>query len=138
MAAAGDYEGFWRSRQKLLDPVAKAGLESLHPKNDPIDALFGGRQINERLEAYSRVYANRHADLTAIRRDLTNAYINSVDNDRAGKIGLLNPAQIAKYHHEVFAKHGLPATAFGGTPFTGKMGDIVLTYPLWAWFSDVK
>lgn len=31
--------------------------------------------------------------------------------------GLLSRAQIADYHHQVFARHGLPPETYGGTPY---------------------
>jgi hypothetical protein len=138
LAELGDAEAFWKARKAVGDPVARFGLASLHPKTDPMDTLFGGKSINDRLEAFSRVYAGRSADIPAIRQDLIRAHVAAVDADRTGHPGRLTPGQITDYHHEVLEKYGLPSTTFGGTPFSGSKGDIALTYPLWAWGTDSK
>lgn len=132
MARRGDVEGFWRARQAQGDPIAEHGLASLHPRaHDPADALFGGAQINGRLEAYSRVYRGRPVDIARVRRDLMQGHVSAVDADRRGQVGLLDPRQTAAYHHEVFRRHGLPTTAFGGTAHTGHPWEADATRLLW-------
>ncbi|WP_206105697.1 hypothetical protein, partial [Sapientia aquatica] len=96
-----------------------------------IDSLFGGSSVNDRLEAFSRVYAGKSVDIEAIRVDLMNAHIAAVDADRQGVIGLLSPGQVFDYHRDVFARYGLPTTTFGGTPFTGTRFESYVTRIFW-------
>lgn len=131
MAAAGDVEGFWRARQAQGDPIANIALDSLHPSGTIWDSLFGGQSLNDRLEAFSRVYTGHSIDLAGIRVDLMNAHIAAVDADREGVIGLLSPGQVYDYHLDVFARYGLPGTAFGGSPFTGARWEAYATRIFW-------
>lgn len=134
MAGSGDPEGFWRSRDALGDPVARHALNSLHPQNDIADHLFGGSSINDRLDAFSRVYAGHDADLPAIRNDLMKEHVSAVDQDTnaaEGVPGLLKPRQIYDYHQRVFGKYGLPTTAYGGSPFTGSAAEADILSPLY-------
>ena len=131
MVADGNIRGFWESRLAVGDPVARAGLGSLDAPGGPIDYLFGGVSINNRLVAYDRVYGSGNIDLNAVRLDLANAHIGAVDQDTRGVLGLLHPEQIAEYHHTTFEGYGLPSTAFGGTPFTGAVGEANWTRPVW-------
>ena len=121
LAAAGNVQGFWESRSAVGDPVARSGLASLNPPGGFIDYLFGGTSINNRLQAFARVYTGSELDLGAVRVNLVNAHIRATDADSLGVPGLLNPQQIARYHHDVFRDYGLPSTAFGGTPLTGSL-----------------
>jgi RHS repeat-associated protein len=119
MAGKGDVEGYWESRQVQGDPIAKHGLDSLNPTGTLWDTLFGGASINQRLEAYSRVYNGTSINLGAVRRDLMDAHISAVDRDKLGTIGLLSSTQVYDYHRDVFGRYGLPPEAFGGSPHTG-------------------
>ena len=131
LAAEGKVEEFWKSRQAVGDPVAEAGLASLNPSDGPKDYLFGGTSINNRLQAFANVYADGVLNIDQVRAELMNAHIRFTDRDTSGISGLLNPGQIAKYHHQVFDRHNLPPTAFGGTPFTGAVGEAWYTAPIW-------
>jgi len=131
LAAAGDVEGFWRSRQAQGDPIANVALSSLRPSGGVIDYLFGGESVNTRLEAFSRVYAGRSVDFAAVRLDLVNAHIAAVDADRQGVLGLLSPGQVYDYHRDVFARLGFPASTFGGSPFTGARWEATATRVFW-------
>jgi RHS repeat-associated protein len=128
---SGNAAAFWTSRAIVGDPIASAGLASLHPKDGVADYLFGGTSINNRLEAFSRVYAHRSADIGAIRLDLMRAHASAVLSDSSGVPGLLNPQQVAQYHFQVFSRYGLPSTTFGGTPMTGNPGESWVTAPIW-------
>lgn len=129
--ADGNIKGFWESRKVIGDPVANAGLDSLEPSGGPIDYLFGGTSINNRLQAYARVYTGSELDLNMVRADLAEAHIRYTDGDVLGVRGLLNPEQIAEYHHEVFREYGLPPTAFGGTPWFGYVEEADFTRFIW-------
>jgi len=135
-ASLGMAQEFWESRNLIGDPVAKAGLGSLNPSNNPVDYLIGGTSINNRLTAYDRVYGSGNQDVKQVRLDLMNAHVNTVDRDKSGVVGLLNPEQVAEYHHRVFRRYNLPPTTFGGTPFTGSVGEASWTRPVWCWGCD--
>ncbi|MGD8177448.1 hypothetical protein, partial [Marinimicrobium sp. ARAG 43.8] len=138
LLADGKIQEFWESRLAAGDPVAKAGLDSLDPDGGIVDYLFGGTSINNRLQAFANVYANGVLDIGQIRVELANAHINFTDNDTLGIRGLLNPGQIAEYHHNVFRDHGLPPTTFGGTPFTGAVSESWFTAPVWCGGCDTQ
>ncbi|MBL4868076.1 MAG: RHS repeat-associated core domain-containing protein [Pseudomonadales bacterium] len=138
LVAGGKIQEFWESRLAAGDPVARAGLASLNPEGGVVDYLFGGTSINNRLQAFANVYADGALNIDQVRVDLATAHINFTDGDRLGVRGLLNPGQIAEYHHQVFDRHGLPPTTFGGTPFTGAVGEAWATRPVWCGGCDWK
>ena len=138
LVADGKIQEFWESRLAAGDPVARAGLASLNPEGGVVDYLFGGTSINNRLQAFANVYADGALNIDQVRVDLATAHINFTDGDRLGVRGLLNPGQIAEYHHQVFDRHGLPPTTFGGTPFTGAVGEAWATRPVWCGGCDWK
>ena len=138
LVADGDIQGFWESRSAAGDPVARAGLASLNPSGGAIDYLFGGTSINNRLQAFANVYADGVLNIDLVRTELANAHIRFTDNDTSGIIGLLNPEQIAEYHHQVFRDHNLPSTAFGGTPFTGAVREASFTRAIWCRGCDTR
>ena len=138
LVADGKIQEFWESRLAAGDPVARAGLASLNPEGGLVDYLFGGTSINNRLQAFANVYSDGVLDIDQVRVDLATAHIYFTDGDRLGVRGLLNPGQIAEYHHQVFDRHGLPPTTFGGTPFTGVVGEAWVTRPVWCGGCDWK
>lgn len=107
--------------------MAGIGLSSLHPSGGLIDYLFGGSSINNGLQAFARVYAGGELDINQVRVDLMRAHLAAVDADVLGTAHLLNPRQIAVYHHQVFSTYSLPTTAFGGTPMTGALWEASVT-----------
>ncbi|HEX7046956.1 MAG TPA: RHS repeat-associated core domain-containing protein, partial [Gammaproteobacteria bacterium] len=131
LAADGKVREFWESRKAMGDPVADIALASLDPQGTVGDYLFGGESVNNRLQAFARVYTGNGLNLDEVRTQLMNAHIRAVDSDKTGVLGLLNPEQIARYHHTVFERLGLPTTAFGGTPFTGAVGEANWTRTFW-------
>ena len=138
LVADGNIQGFWESRLAAGDPIARAGLASLNPPGGAVDYLFGGTSINKRLQAFANVYADGVLNVDQVRSELANAHIRFTDNDTSGIRGLLNPSQIAEYHHNVFRDHNLPPTAFGGTPFTGAVGEANFTRPFWCGGCDTR
>ena len=131
MAAQGNVEGYYRSRMAQGDPVAQIGLASLDPPGGLLDFLFGGASVNNRLEAFSRVYQGHSVDIDAVRTDLMNANVRAIDADMTGTIGLLSPGQVYDYHIAVFSNYGLPTTTFGGSPFTGQRWEAYATRGIW-------
>lgn len=131
MVQVGDVSGFWNSRKAKGDPIADIALKSLNPPGGFFDALFGGRSVNDRLEAFARVYTGKSVDLEKVRKDFMREHAQAVQNDNKGKPGLLDPGQVYDYHQKVFSGYGLPSTAFGGSPFTGHKMESHLTRGLW-------
>lgn len=131
LAANGKRKAFWLSRKAVGDPMADIALAAIENEGGVGDYLFGGQAINNRLQAYARVYGGGELDLHEVGVEVMKAHVLAVDQDKIGVIGLLNPRQIAKYHHDVFANYGLPTTAFGGTPMTGGLWEASATR--WVW-----
>lgn len=131
LADAGKVKEFWVARQAVGDPIARIALLSLAPPGGILDNLFGGAAVNNRLEAFSRASTGHGADFEAVRAELMKAHIAAVDKDVSRVIGLLDPGQVYDYHQRVFARHGLPATTFGGSPFTGERWESYVTRPIW-------
>ncbi len=65
------------------------------------------------------------AELAEVHREmgqqLAEAHVLAVEEDARESLGLmpgvLSCPQVAAYHHEVFARFGLPETTYGGTPY---------------------
>ncbi|PAJ71963.1 hypothetical protein CJF42_23815 [Pseudoalteromonas sp. NBT06-2] len=117
LAKNGKYKEFWRSRYDDGDPVAKTALTGWG------DADYVGASTVEKLAA-----AHTWSDLEGyiqgndlsismeqIGAELALAHAQAVMGDTSGISNLLNPQQVADYHHAVFANHGIPAHIFGGT-----------------------
>ena len=74
---------------------------------------------------------------------LAAAHARAVDQDvrdnRGNVPGLLSPAQVSAYHQEVFQSLGLPASTYGGTPYSlvPDVLELGLTSGLYAKGSDV-
>lgn len=123
LAEAGDRRGFWESRLRSGDPIAQLALSI-------VDNTGLGKAANDRLidAARDRGLA---VDLNVIGVRLMQAHVRAIVNDGRGTVGLLNPQQIAGYHHQVFADFGLPPTAFGGTPIMGRLWEADATRRFW-------
>jgi len=123
LALNGERREFWESRLASGDPIAPLAL-------DIIDNVGLGRVANEWLLLNARV-AGIVIDLDQIGIELMNRHVDFTDRDRAGTQGLLSPRQVARFHHLVFRAHGLPSTAFGGTPITGRLQEANFTRDIW-------
>jgi len=123
LAMDGERRAFWESRLASGDPIAPLALEI-------IDNVGLGRAANEWLKLNAR-RAGVEIDLDQIGVELMNRHVEFTDQDPLGRRGLLNPRQVAEFHHLVFGAHGLPPTAFGGTPFTGQLYEADITRDIW-------
>mgnify|MGYP007081798730 FL=1 len=65
-------------------------------------------------------------EMNQIGVELMRAHVNAVNT-----FGSPSAGQIAAYHFQVFAAHGLPNTTFGGALFTGTEAEAALTSPIW-------
>jgi len=54
------------------------------------------------------------------------AHVNAVNT-----FGSPSAEQVAQYHFDIFAAHGLSASTFGGAPITGSQGEAGLTSGIW-------
>ncbi len=61
----------------------------------------------------NRTTRNVKIDMQDVRLQLMNKHAEFVEGDNLGVPGLLNPRQIAEYHHQVFNGLGLPSSTFG-------------------------
>lgn len=139
MAATGDREGFWKSRwEDSHDPMGLIGLKAVRNNGGLLDYFFGGQAINNRLEAYDKVFGTGTLNLEEVGIKLMNAHVAWTDSDKLGVRGLLSPRQIATYHHDVFAEYGLPSTTFGGTPITGSLWEASATASVWCTGCDLN
>lgn len=123
-AANGQRREFWESRLEVnQDPIAQLAL-------DTVDNVGLGYLANERLLAFAN-FRGISIDPHQVGMRVINAHIEAINLDRSGVHGLLNPQQIAAYHHNVFSEYGLPNTTFGGTPLTGHVYEANVTSLIW-------
>lgn len=132
--------GYWRKQRAAGNPIARLGLQfgwgsssdwlTDRSKEILIGAIFGtpvnGRYptLAQGLATYGRVrvalmYADQAARLS----------------DHSGVPGLLSPGQVYDYHVAVFARFGLPSTAFGGSPVFGTRTEAYTSNALFGWCS---
>lgn len=130
-AEQGKLTSFWRSRSRAGDPVACIALASLDPSRSPALCRFNGWVATARLVWFLPSHVSDGESLRAIQIALMQAHVRAIDADRDGVPGLLSPQQIAAYHHDVFVAHGVPHSAFGGTPFAGHIWETGLTSIAW-------
>jgi len=123
LAMDGERRAFWESRLASGDPIAPLAL-------DIIDNVGLGQAANEWLKLNGRL-AGVEIDLDQIGIDLMNRHVEFTDRDTTDTRGLLSPRQVARFHHLVFRAHGLPPTAFGGTPVTGHVREANFTRDIW-------
>lgn len=113
-----DRKTFWALRKQVGDPIADVALPILNNSG-----------INGRVANLLTGLSNDPIKLNQLGVDLMIEHANAVSNDYrncSGNVpGLLNPEQVAKYHHDVFLKHGIGSNLlgsdgswlFGGTLF---------------------
>lgn len=114
---SGDRVGYWTYRQSLDDPYADTALDIV------LDRRLG--KIANRWLQFQGFVHGKEVDLGKVNIAIMDAHAEQLA--RFG--GHMSPGQFAAYHHVEFARMGLPASTFGGTPFFG-MGT-ALTAPLW-------
>lgn len=60
---------------------------------------------------------NLPVSVDQIGKGLAVAHAIAVRDDNVNVPNLLSPRQVAAYHHEVFQRHNIPPSRFGGTLF---------------------
>lgn len=155
MAELGDLDGFWKSRKSHEDPIGALGVQfgggskglgvilsetkldavlfSKH--DDSLASRYPSSMYGIATEGERSVSANALDEMRAekleIRVDLMRAHVAAVDADGIGKPHFLSADQIADYHRQVFQRHGLPASTFGGTPLTGAPFEVIVFRGIW-------
>lgn len=122
---SNDREKFYKSREARGDRIAKTALGII--KNNT--AL--GKVANVKLA--SAVIARGtsgsvSAEIRQISIELMRAHAAAVE---ASPTGQVDSVEVARYHHTVFAAHGLPPSTYGGTPLTGKPAEADYTDRIW-------
>lgn len=133
LLSTGDFVGFWESRWQVnKDPVARTALIGWgdSQQQDSVGATFVEKSAAKytwtRLEMYIATEGLNVA-MEDIGLELAVAHVQSVNADKTGVIGLLNPRQVAEYHWDVFAEHSIPKYIFGGSQGVGTpVGDVMI------------
>ena len=125
----GKTRAFWESRAQSGDPLAEAALDVINNEG------FLGRAANALLDMYAGLL-DLDVDQDQLSADLARAHARATKNDTRGTKGLLHAEGITEYHHRAFDRHGLPNSAFGGTPFTGSTWEANITGSLWCGACD--
>ncbi|MBJ7551622.1 hypothetical protein [Marinomonas ostreistagni] len=113
-----DRKTFWTLRKQVGDPIADVALPILNNSG-----------VNGRVANLLTGLSNDPIKLNQLGVDLMIEHGKAVTRDYekcSGNVpGLLNPEQVAQYHHDVFLKHGIGSSLlgsdgswlFGGTLF---------------------
>jgi RHS repeat-associated protein len=126
-ATEGNRGDFWESRASRGDPIGATALSIFHHDG------FGGNVANQKLVAAilmrspGSIPSEIISEIRDIGAELMRAHVNAV----AQLNGLLSAEDIAGYHFDVFAMHGLSQRTFGGTPLTGTVTESRFTSFIW-------
>lgn len=111
---AGNRRVFWEDRKADGDPLADTALGIVG------NSTILGKLANGRLHD---AIIKRSPNMTnaAVAKEMNQIGIEIMQAHMAAviKFGNISAEDIAQYHHDVFAHHGLPASTFGGTAITG-------------------
>ncbi|TAK52188.1 MAG: RHS repeat-associated core domain-containing protein [Gammaproteobacteria bacterium] len=129
-ARAGDRASFWESRLIRGDPVAQTALNIVN-HHGPSASFANQKLLAEIL--YRSPGSSSGAIVNEARQigvELMQAHVAAVE-----QFGDLSARTVAAYHFQVFDRHGVPPTAFGGTLVTGTALEAELTAhaPLIGW-----
>ncbi|WP_447894313.1 RHS repeat-associated core domain-containing protein [Vreelandella sp. GE22] len=133
---AEDVEGYYTARAEAGDAYAARALMVVRNECSSFDACIMA-SANFRLKS-AAFFRGIDIDTKDVQVRLMNAHANAVEQDDLGVPGLLNPVQIAEYHHDIFNDLGLPNSTFGGTPITGTPGEATVWDWLWCKGCDSK
>lgn len=138
---AGDVEGYYAARAAAGDKYAARALMVVQNEYGCCSA----EELDKSVMALANFGLHGSAFINGVdvsTRDvqlrLMNAHADFVANDNQGVPGLLNPRQIAVYHHQVFGQLGLPRATFGGTPVTGFVREADVWSGIWCKGCDTQ
>jgi RHS repeat-associated protein len=126
-AKSGNRLAYWQSRAARGDPLGQTALSIVN--NQGLGAYANGRLFAALSEGpdSDKGMAGIQADIQSIGVALMQqnvAYTAQVQ-------GNVTPAGVAGYHAGVFGAFGIPASTFGGAPFTGSGAEATMTSPIW-------
>ena len=124
LARAGDRRGFWGSRSRRGDPIAPLALDIADNKG------WKAKVANALVVVHAWI-GGVEVDRQRLGFDFMQEHIGATDADTSGIPGLLSAETITEYHHPALERHGLPPTAFGGTPFTGTIEEVRFWDSVW-------
>ncbi|QIJ03857.1 hypothetical protein [Shewanella chilikensis] len=133
---AGDVEGYYKARAAAGDSYAARALMVVQDLCSSVDACIMSL-ANFGLKGTALINGVK-IDMQDVRLQLMNKHAEFVEGDNLGVPGLLNPRQIAEYHHQVFNGLGLPSSTFGGTPLTGTLWEADVWDPIWCKGCDTQ
>lgn len=125
-ARDGNRRAYWESRAARGDPLAETALGIVNHNT------FLGQQANFFLQnAIVKRSPTIHwqavaREINQIGIELMRAHMNAVNT-----FGNPSSEQVAQYHFDVFAAHGLPASTFGGAPIFGTQIEARATSIIW-------
>lgn len=124
---AGNRDAYWSSRLRRGDPLAATALGIVR-SNTALGVAANTRLISAII---SRNGANPGRD--AINREVNQIGIEIMQAHVAlvNAPGSPTAEQVAQYHFDIFAAHGLPPSTFGGAPITGSQTEAGLTSGIW-------
>lgn len=152
-AAKKNPDGYWKaSRNNPIGSIGRAaGLNS--PSNNLLGSASKNRLLGSLMHKYGVIpgysehgyqvaplgnMAAVYREYKEIRGELAEADAYAVSKDNLGVPHLLSATQITIYHWSVFESHGLGRSVFGGTPFSGTLGDLMITRGIWCGRCDVE
>lgn len=126
-ARAGNRDAYWSSRLRRGDPLAATALGIVR-SNTALGVAANTRLISA---IVARNGANPGRD--AINREVHQIGVALMrEHMRAvNRFGSPTAEQVAQYHFDVFEDFGLPASTFGGAPFTGSQTEAGQTSIIW-------
>ncbi|KNC66282.1 hypothetical protein AC626_17965 [Pseudoalteromonas rubra] len=133
---AGDVEGYYKARAEAGDSYAARALMVVQDQCSSVDACIMSL-ANFGLKGTALINGVE-VDMQDVKLQLMNKHAEFVEADNLGVPGLLNPRQIAEYHHQVFNGLGLPSSTFGGTPLTGALWEADVWDPIWCKGCDTQ
>jgi hypothetical protein len=125
-ASRGDRRAFWTSRHERGDPMGEIGLAVLN------NEWFSGRMANVSV-VEQILKRSPGSSPSAVVGEVREIGVQMMQAHAAAvrDFGSPSAGQIAQYHYRVFDIHGLPASTFGVSPYTGSEPEARLTSFIW-------
>lgn len=142
LAEDGNYVDYWKSVYDQSD--GKLGRTELIGWGEA-DYVGGAKEWEKsaadytwnRMEGALSEMGEGAPTMDQLGKDFSRAHLSARDNDTLNTPYLLNPEQIAAYHHRVLDKYGMDHDLFGGTRLFGTETEAITYSKLWAPYADV-